>query len=283
MPDQGPNPSLVNVTTKGGTNQFHGQAFEFVRNGDFDARNFFAIAPEGLKRNQFGGAVGGPIKKDRIWFFANYEGLRQLDAFASNAYTPTTAIFGGDFTQAGQTIYDPNTYSTDTGKRSPFPNNVIPTNRINSISQALLKYYLPGASIAERPSNLFASPQNTLNDDQYGVRIDAALTSRQNIFGQIIHENSPAVNPGIMPYSGAIYPNQDEMAMMQHTWTPRPDLVNTLRFGILRNEALYANQGRTLGDILDPIGIPNTKDGRGVIACRPDGLHGLRPRQRRPR
>lgn len=275
MPDQGPNPSLVNVTTKGGTNQFHGEAFEFVRNGDFDARNFFAIAPEALKRNQFGGAVGGPVKKDRIWFFANYEGLRQIDAFAANAYTPTAAMFAGDFTQAGQVIYDPNTFAADTGKRQPFPNNIIPDNRINPISRALLKYYLPGSSIAQRPSNLFASPKNTLNDDQYGVRVDAALTTRQNIFGQIIHENSPAVNPGIMPFSGAFYPNQAAMAMMQHTWTPRPDLVNTIRFGILRNEALFANEGRTLGDILDPLGIPNTKDGRGVIAVGLQGFTGF--------
>jgi hypothetical protein len=181
MPDQGPNPSLVNVTTKGGSNQFHGQAFEFVRNQYFDARNFFAVTPQDLKRNQFGAAGGGPIRKDKIWFFANYEGLRQIQAFAANAYTPTGAMFAGDFTQAGQIIYDPATFSADTGKRQPFPNNVIPSNRFNSVSTALLKYYLPGASLTERPSNLFASPRNTLNDDQYGVRVDAALTDRQKL------------------------------------------------------------------------------------------------------
>jgi len=275
MPDQGPNPSLVNVTTNGGTNQFHGQAFEFVRNGDMDARNFFAVAPEALKRNQFGAAAGGPIRKDRIWFFANYEGLRQLDAFSANAYTPTAAMFGGDFNQVPQTIYDPSTFSAETGKRMPFPNNVIPSNRINPISQALLKYYLPGASLNERPSNLFASPQNTLKDDQYGIRIDAALTGRQNIFGQFLHENSPAVQPGIMPLSGAFYPNQNELLMAQHTFTLRPNLINTIRAGASRNLALFANQARTQGDILDPLGIPNTDDGRGVIAVSIQGYTGF--------
>ena len=275
MPDQGPNPSLVNVTTKGGTNQFHGQAFEFVRNQYFDARNFFAVTPQDLKRNQFGAAGGGPIRKDKAWFFANYEGLRQIQAFAANAYTPTAAMFAGDFTQAGQIIYDPATFSADTGKRQPFANNVIPSNRFNPISTALLKYYLPGSSIAQRPSNLFASPRNTLNDDQYGVRVDAALSGRQNIFGQIIHENSPAVQPGIMPLSGALYPNQDELAMMQHTYTLRPNLINTIRFGISRSEALFANEGRSQGDILDPLGIPNTKDGRGVIAVGIQGFTGF--------
>jgi hypothetical protein len=275
MPDQGPNPSLVNVTTKGGTNQFHGQAFEFVRNGDIDARNFFAVAPEALKRNQFGAAVGGPFQKDRIWFFAHYEGLRQLDAFSANAYTPTVAMFGGDFSQVPQTIYDPNTFSADSGKRAPFPNNVIPSNRINPISQGLLKYYLPGASLNQRPSNLFASPQNTLNDDQFGIRIDAALTGRQNIFGQFLRENSPAVQPGIMPLSGAFYPNQNELLMAQHTFTLRPNLINTIRVGASRNLALFSNQARTQGDILDPLGIPNTDDGRGVIAVGIQGYSGF--------
>jgi hypothetical protein len=240
-----------------------------------DARNFFAVAPEALKRNQFGVAVGGPIRKDRIWFFANYEGLRQLDAFSANAYTPTAAMFGGDLSQVPQIIYDPNTFSADTGKRTPFPNNIIPSNRINPISQGLLKYYLPGASLNQRPSNLFASPQNTLNDDQYGIRIDAALSARQSIFGQFLHENSPAVQPGIMPLSGAFYPNQNELWMVQQTFTLRPNLINTVRLGASRNLALFANQARTQGDILDPLGIPNTDDGRGVIAVSLQGYSGF--------
>jgi hypothetical protein len=144
MPDQGPNPSLVNVTTKGGTNEIHGQAFEFVRNGGMDARNFFSPGPEPLKRNQFGAAVGGPIRKDRIWAFANYEGLRQIDSSSASAYTPTAAMFGGNFSQVAQVVYDPNTFSAATGKRQPFSNNVIPVSRINPVSGALLKYYLPG-------------------------------------------------------------------------------------------------------------------------------------------
>ena len=275
MPDQGPNPSLVNVTTKGGGNQFHGQAFEYVRNENFDSRSFFAVAPEALKRNQFGGALGGPIKKDKIWFFGNYEGLRQLSAFTSSAYTPTAAMFGGDFSEVPQTIYDPNTFSTDTGRRQPFPNNVIPSNRISPITQALLKYYLPGASLNQRPSNLFANPRNTLDDDQYSIRIDAALSARQNLFGQFFHDDSPAVQPGIMPLSGARYPNEFQMIMAQHTFTLSPTLVNTFRFGASRNQALFANRGSSEGDILNRVGIPNSKDPRGVIAVGIQGFAGF--------
>src|SRR5205807_3689680 len=120
MPDQGPNPGLVNVTTKGGTNQFHGQAFEFVRNEVFDARNFFAPAPENLKRNQFGAAGGGPIRKDKIWFFANYEGLREITGFSARAFAPTAAMFGGNLREVTQMIYDPATFSAPSGVRQPF-------------------------------------------------------------------------------------------------------------------------------------------------------------------
>jgi len=186
MPDQGPNPGIVNVTTKGGTNNFHGQAFEFVRNVEFDARNFFAPGPENLKRNQFGASVGGPIIKNKIWFYGGYEGLRQITGFSRGAYTPTQAMFGGDFTELSQPIYDPLTYNPAAGTRQPFPNNVIPSGRINASSKKLLRYYLPGSSLAQKPHNLFVNPRNTLDDDQFNIRIDAALTDMQSLFGQFI-------------------------------------------------------------------------------------------------
>jgi hypothetical protein len=275
MPDQGPNPGLVNVTTKGGTNQFHGQAFEFVRNEVFDARNFFSPAPENLKRNQFGAAGGGPIRKDKMWFYANYEGLREITGFSARAFAPTAAMFGGDLREVTQTIYDPATFSAETGLRQPFANKIIPANRINPISKSLLRYYTPGSSLSQLPSNVFANPRNTLDDDQYGFRIDASLTDRQNLFGQFIRQNSPVVKPGVFPLSGAFYPNSNTFMMLQHTYTPRPNLVNTARVGGTRNLALFANEGSTHGNILNELGIPNTKDGRGVIGVGITGFSGF--------
>jgi len=275
MPDQGPNPGLVNLTTKGGSNQFHGQAFEFVRNRRFDARNFFAVAPEDLKRNQFGGAVGGPIRKDRLWFYGFYEGLRQLQAFTSSAFAPTTAMFGGDFTALTPRIFDPTTSSAQTNTRQPFPNNTIPTSRINPVSTNLLKYYLPGASLAQRPANLFGNPHNTLNDDQWGIRLDLAINQQQNLYGQFIHQNDPAVNPGLFPYSGASYPNSSDFIMVQHTWTLSPTFINTARAGFTRSVALFGNQGVALGHILGEIGIPNTFDDRGITGVGIQGYAGF--------
>ena len=90
--------ALVNVVTKSGTNQFHGNLFEFVRNGNFNARNFFAPTQDTLRRNQFGGTIGGPVKKDRVFFFAGYQGTRERTAPPQSlAFVPTQATLNGDF------------------------------------------------------------------------------------------------------------------------------------------------------------------------------------------
>ncbi|MBI3682469.1 MAG: carboxypeptidase regulatory-like domain-containing protein [Acidobacteria bacterium] len=275
MPDQGPNPGLVNVTTKGGTNSIHGQAFEFARNELFDARNSFAPAPEDLKRNQFGFALGGPIIKDRMWFYGNYEGLREITAFSARGYTPTRAMFGGDLREAPEPLYDPDSYSQASGARQPFPGNVIPSDRINPVSRNLLQYYLPGSSLAQRPSNVFGNPRNLLDDDQFGARIDASLTGKQNLFGQFIWQDNPAVRPGLFPVSGAIYPNESQFFMVQHTYTVRPTLINTLRAGVVRNLALFSNEARDLGSILPGAGITNTFDTRGITGIGIQGFSGF--------
>ncbi len=275
MPDQGPDPALVNVTTKGGTNQIHGQAFDFLRNSSLDARSFFAPAPEDLKRNQFGVAIGGPVIHDRVWYYGYYEGLRQVSAFSASAYTPTQAMFGGNFQSLASTIYDPASYSSATGTRTPFPSNTIPQNRLNPVSLRLLKYYLPGASLTEYPSNLFVNPSDTLNDDQGGLRIDALLTSNQMMFAQVLHESGNAINDGIFPVSGASYPNSSTLAMVQHTWTLSPTLINTARIGFTRDEALFTNQGISAGHILGGIGITNTLDDRGVTSVSLQGYSGF--------
>src|SRR5208337_4941152 len=94
--------ATVNAVTKSGTNQFHGDAFEFVRNGDFDARDSYAATQDTLRRNQFGGTIGGPIKKDKIFGFFGYQGTRIRTASASNiAYVPTQAMLSGDFSALG--------------------------------------------------------------------------------------------------------------------------------------------------------------------------------------
>jgi hypothetical protein len=271
MPDQGPNPGIVDVITKGGTNQFHGEAFEFLRNTQLDARNFFAPGPEQLQRNQFGFAIGGPVEiprlfhgKDRLWFHANYEGTRQIQRFSSRGYTPTAAMFSGDLSVVPQLIYDPYTYDAATGKRQPFVGNVIPAGRINPISRSLLQYYLPGASYSLRPANLFANPTNTLDDDQFTIRIDGRISDRQSVFASVTYENSPVVQSGLMPLSGASYPFDSQVAMIQHTATFSPRLVNIARLGFSRSAVLNQGQAEAGPDLQTALGLTGTLDQHGI-------------------
>jgi Carboxypeptidase regulatory-like domain/TonB dependent receptor len=275
MPDQGPNPGLVNLTTKGGGNRFHGELFEFLRNGNMDARNFFSPGAENLHRNQFGGAVGGPIRKDHTWFFANWESLREVTGFTSSGYAPTAAMFGGNFTALTAVIYDPQSYNSATGTRTAFPGQIVPTQRINSVAKALLDYYLSGSSLAQKPSNIFANPRRTNSDDQLGVRVDHAFSSKQQGFVRYLRERGDLVSPGLMPYTGSDYPLEADFATAQHTWTVTPALVNVLRLGFVRNTIFSGNEGAVLGSVLPKLGIDNTLDTRGISGISMSGYAGF--------
>jgi hypothetical protein len=264
MPDQWANAAAINVVTKSGGNQFHGEAFEFLRNGDMDARSFFAAHPEALRQNQFGFAVGGPTWKDRLWFHGFYEGLRQIAAFSRAGYSPTLEMFEGNFAGIGQTIYDPATFGSITGTRHPFPNNVIPISRINPVASNLLKYYLPGSSLLSIPSNVEGAPRNTLDDDQGGIRLDAALSQSQQFFAQMFRQNSPAMNPGLYSLSGLLYNNQSDLVMLAHTWTINPHMVNSVRIAFVRSVAIGGNEWQNKGSLLKSTGIQNTVDDRGI-------------------
>jgi hypothetical protein len=270
MPDQWANAAAVNVVSKSGTNQFHGEAFEFLRNGIMDAQSFFSNPSENvkddLKQNQFGFALGGPLWKNRLWFHGFYEGLRQITGFSSAGYSPTSPMFAGNFSGTGRTIYNPASYDPISGTREPFPNNVIPPSQINPVARNLLPYYLPGSSLSSIPSNVFGNPRNTLNDDQGGVRLDAGVSEHQQLFAQIFHQNSPAANPGLYPLSGLVYNNQADLVMLAHTLTISPQIVNILRAAFIRTVAIGGNQAQNQNPLLGPIGIQNTLDQRGITA-----------------
>ena len=126
-PEYGHTPAMVNASIKSGTNAFHGDLFEFIRNDALDARNFFLPNVIPLKRNQFGAAVGGPIIKDKVFFFADYQGTRLRQGLSFNDVVPSAAEHTGNFSDLlpKTTIKDPLTYA-------PFPGNIIPASRIAS-------------------------------------------------------------------------------------------------------------------------------------------------------
>src|SRR5438309_38331 len=132
--------AVVNVITRSGGNDFHGSAFEFLRNNAFDARQFFDAKKPQFQQNQFGGALGGPIKKNKTFFFGDYQGLRVHTASTAVVTEPTAAMRAGDFTGVA-TLYDPGTYNPATNTRQLLSGNVIPGNRIDLIARNLLAIF----------------------------------------------------------------------------------------------------------------------------------------------
>jgi Carboxypeptidase regulatory-like domain/TonB dependent receptor len=172
---------VENYVFKSGTNQFHGGVFEYFRNTDFDARGFFALTTPIEHQNEFGASIGGPIKKNRLFFFGNYDGYR-FDSATAPGYQsiPTAAERTGDFSAFPQLIYDP-TSATGTALRTPFPNNTIPSNRISKASQSF-QSYLPPATTSAITNNYLATLPNLVNNDSTTDKVDYNISDRHRVF-----------------------------------------------------------------------------------------------------
>jgi len=271
MPDLGPDPGIVDVITKGGTNQVHGEAFEYVRNNAWEARDFFSPVPPGpFHQNQFGGDVGGPIRKDKVFFFANYEGLRQDQSTFAGAFAPTEAMFNGDFSALSTPIYNPSSFNPATGTRQAFAGNIIPSSMINPVAKKLLQYYQPGSSYAEKPINVFGTPRSTYNYNQFSGRIDADLTPSNTLFAQFSNENSPVVHQGLFPLSGSSFPLNTQLAMVQATSSFSASKVNELRVAWTRDSVF--TEGQSQQGVQSQVGITGTADPNGIPGISLSGI-----------
>ena len=196
--------AFFNATTKSGTNKLHGGVFEFVRNDKLDARNYFALQRQILKRNQFGGDLGGPVTiphvfngRDRTFFFLDYEGQRLRQGQVFNDIVPSLAQRGGDFS-AGKPIYDPLTTRTINGKvvRDPFPGNVIPAGRMSPAAQAILNF-VPSPNNASGTASFV--PSQAIDWDQFTVRLDDQINSANRLSARWIYIKSRETDPNASP------------------------------------------------------------------------------------
>jgi hypothetical protein len=274
MPDMGTNPGIIEVVTKAGGNQIHGEAYEYVRNNQMEARDYFSsTAPGPYHQNQFGASLGGPMVKGKLFYFGNFEGYRQVSSAFASAFTPTKAMFGGDFSAAGlPPIYDPTTYNPATGQRQQFSGNKIPSNRISSTITGLLAYYLPGSSTTGN-SNVSGNPETTLNSDQGTVRVDYDLNEKNQLFAQGSWLNAPETQPGLFPAQGTAYPLNTEFGAIGWTTTLSPSKVNSLRVGMVR-DSVY-DQGRSVPGVQTTLGITGTGDANGVPGINIAGYTGF--------
>ncbi len=202
--------SVVNVSIKSGTNQLHGSLYEFLRNSATDARSYFAQSVEPLKRNQYGGSVGGPIVipklyngKNKTFWFVAYEGLRLAQANTSIASVPTAAERTGDFSAYLQPIYDPLSTTPDPNHpgsylRTPFPGNVIPENRIDPVAKFFLGTdWIPLPNLPGNSNNFLLEPSALTTYNQGTFKIDQYLGSADRLSGRLSqnHEEDGSVGP----------------------------------------------------------------------------------------
>ena len=222
----------ITTTSKSGTSVFHGSLFEYFQNAALDATRFTVpqVTKPAKSANTFGGSIGGPLFGKHTFFFGDYEGMRFRTQTVRQETVPSQDMRNGDFS-----AFDP-IHDLD---GTPFPNNIIPADRISPVATAILKYYpLP---IQGGPNN-FANFNHTLNvpnpilSDQFDIRIDHTINSKQNVFGRWTYKNGRTVNP-----SGLLLPAEtdfehDNQIVIAHNYAITPNLINELRGGISRGQ-----------------------------------------------
>jgi hypothetical protein len=187
---------VVNAVTKSGTNSIHGDLFEFLRNGDLNDRNFFAATHDNLRRNQFGGTIGGKIIRDKLFFFGGYQGTRTVTAPPDSiAFVPTAAALNGDFSSLASAACQSNgkaltLVNPTTG--IPYPNNQIPVTQFSSASLKLESYMPQTTNPCGKVTYAVPTPSS---EDQYIGRIDYILTAKHALFGRYLITDYSAPAP----------------------------------------------------------------------------------------
>ncbi len=256
----------VNVSTKGGTNEYHGSLFEFLRNSALDARPyaFTSKVPEKapFRWNQYGFTLGGPVRipklfngRNRLFFMSNFEGFRLRNQSQGVYSLPTAAMQAGDFSEIL-----PNTVVHDPLTDNPFPGNLIPTNRLHPVSKQLLEFY-PAANIAGAglTSNYLALNNNRTDKDQFNQRIDFVESSKSNWFGRYSWGDELALAPALK-LNGTNLQTQVSQWMIDNVRVFTPTLVNEFRFGY---NHFFNSFGRELAfkrDVVKELNLPGLND-----------------------
>ncbi|MEO7142536.1 MAG: carboxypeptidase regulatory-like domain-containing protein [Bryobacteraceae bacterium] len=258
---------VVVETTKSGGNQFHGSAYEFLRNNDFDAPGFFApvvngvkVSPE-LRYNVFGATLGGPIRKDKTFFFFDYEGQRLVTGATSTLTVPTALQAAGNFSQtlnaSGKPIliYDPSTTERVNGAytRQPFPNNIIPASELDPVALKVMNYY----PLPNRPASNLAGANNFSGNeitrspaDFYMIKAEHNFSEKDKLSGYYMHVAGTSSIGSIYPDKGAGDPADFAVNNSQYVYTSWTHIlsasqVNDLRFTY--NDRVFHNESQGLG------------------------------------
>jgi hypothetical protein len=237
----------VTVITKSGTNSFHGELFEFLRNDKMDARNFFNAKKAPYRQNQFGGALGGPVIKNKTFFFASVESFRSRQGLAVSGQVPTDAQKAGNFSSDPVKIIDPLS-------KTPFPNNIIPDQRISEVSKKFLQYW-PEPNTALASPNFINAASGRVNDDQYVFRGDHTFSDRWKLFARYSFSNVDTFTPGAMPGFAGTASMTVQNAVLGATCILSPKTFLDIRLGYNRENAINSSEQIGKGHIAQ-FGIP---------------------------
>ena len=226
--------AVMIATIKGGTNDFHGVAWEFLRNDKMDARNTFLPSKAEYRQNQFGATFGGPVIKDKSFFFVNYEGTLIRQGQASLPVVPAPAFRSGDFSALSTVIKDPLT-------GVPFPGNIIPSSRIDPATTFFQQFMpLPTGPNSTAP---YAAPFSS-DTNQGNVRFDQRLGDKNSLFVRETYTRRNNSYPGSYPTNGGYtQDNRTHNAVVSDTHLLSPTLINELRLGYTRFFNANINQG----------------------------------------
>jgi hypothetical protein len=247
------------VTTQSGTNSFHGSAWEFHRNSVLDAKNFFAPTKPSFRRNQFGGVLGGPIRKDQTFFFAGYEGQRRGQQEAALATVPLDAFKNGDFSSVATAIRNPFNGGT------PFPGNQIPPSMWSKQGAGLLALY-PSPNRPGSPNFVSAAAGN-FTSDQWSARVDHRIGANDSFYAAYEFADSsefyalsnPLCSARDVPGYGCdeLQRTQHAVAVWTHIFSPR--LVNEARAGYTRFGFYRLQEDRDV-NLIQALGIGGLTD-----------------------
>jgi hypothetical protein len=272
--------AAVSVAIKSGTNDFHGTGQWFHTNSALRARNYFFVGDDIPKNilNQYGGTFGGPIRRNRFFFFANWERTSRRQNASAFRTIPTEAMRRGDFSGTGALIYDPATGNADGSGRQLFPDNRIPASRIEPIALRMLEL-LPSPNLDAFPSNYFASGTYEFDRDNVDVKVNYNPAAQASLFARYSISPSDIFDPPSLGAAGGDAlaggqpgraPGRVQSAAIGGTYTVRSNLLIDANIGFTRQRLGAENVDIDQNYGLDVLGIPGTNG--------PDRLQGGYPR-----
>lgn len=229
--------SVFNQISKSGTNRFHGAAYEYLQNDFFNARDFFSPSVPNLRYNNFGGSIGGPILRNKMFFYYNVD--RLIDNSTTYTYYtyPTAAMRGGDFSSAQfPLIYDPATLSTVNGQqvRQSFPRNQIPASRIDPLA-AKVQSFFPSPNLSGDTNNWLQGLTGIYPTDRMFGRLDYNISDKHRLTFSMKEENKPEFAPSPdCPLDCEHYDVDGYQGQISEVWTASSSIVNEFRFAYLR-------------------------------------------------